>query len=305
MKALATFVMRGRSATVLVMVVSAMLFWLFPPVLVVSGAALALVTLRRGAIEGVLLMALAGPAAVGLTGIALGTPWPMLEVLLIGWLPLWLLALVLRATVSLSRTFQAAALLGVLGVAGFYAVLGDPAIWWGRVLSQWEQELMVLASIGQEADRAMLEQLLALLKGWVPFLPGQVVSAALLLVLLALILGRWWQAVLFNPAGFRPEFHQVRLGRPLATLMLVLFGAAVLSGWPLLINFMLVLGTLYTLQGIALVHAVAFKWQLSPAWLLLFYLLLIPLLSQWVMALGIADAWADFRNRIKPRLSQR
>ncbi|CDH46440.1 MAG: DUF2232 domain-containing protein [Candidatus Competibacteraceae bacterium] len=305
MKALATFVMRGRSATVLVMVVSAMLFWLFPPVLVVSGAALALVTLRRGAIEGVLLMALAGPAAVGLTGIALGTPWPMLEVLLIGWLPLWLLALVLRATVSLSRTFQAAALLGVLGVAGFYAVLGDPAIWWGRVLSQWEQELMVLASIGQEADRAMLEQLLALLKGWVPFLPGQVVSAALLLVLLALILGRWWQAVLFNPAGFRPEFHQVRLGRPLATLMLVLFGAAVLSGWPLLINFMLVLGTLYTLQGIALIHAVAFKWQLSPAWLLLFYLLLIPLLSQWVMALGIADAWADFRNRIKPRLSQR
>ena len=86
-----------------------------------------------------------------------------LEVLLIGWLPLWLLALVLRATVSLSRTFQAAALLGVLGVAGFYAVLGDPAIWWGRVLSQWEQELMVLASIGQEADRAMLEQLLCLL----------------------------------------------------------------------------------------------------------------------------------------------
>lgn len=305
MKALAVFVMRGRASAVLVAAVAATLFWLFPPFLIVSGAAVALVTLRRGAVEGALLMALAGPVAVGLAGFAQGTPWPMLEVLPIGWLPLWLLALVLRATVSLSRTFQAAALLGLLGVAGFYAALGDPAIWWLSVLSRWEQELAALAAMGQAADRAMLEQLLTLLKEWAPFLPGQAVSAALLLALLALILGRWQQAALFNPAGFRPEFHQLRLGRPLATLALALFGAAVLSGWPLLINFMLVLGTLYTLQGVALVHAVAFKWQLSPAWLLLFYLLLIPLLSQLVMALGVADAWADFRNRIQPRLSKR
>jgi hypothetical protein len=305
MKALAVLVMRGRSSAVLVAAVAAVLFWLFPPFLIVSGAAVALVTLRRGAVESALLMALAGAVAVGLAGIALGASWPMLEVLSMCWLPLWLLALVLRATVSLSRTFQAAALLGLLGVAGFYAVLGDPAIGWGGVLSQWEQELATLTSMGQQADRAMLEQLLALLKEWAPFLPGQAVSAALLLVLLALILGRWWQSLLFNPTGFRPEFHQLRLGRPLATLVLVLFGAAALSGWPVLINFMLVLGTLYTVQGIALVHAMAFKWQLSPAWLLLFYLLLIPLLSQLVMALGVADAWADFRNRIQPRLSKR
>jgi uncharacterized protein YybS (DUF2232 family) len=74
-----------------------------------------------------------------------------------------------------------------------------------------------------------------------------------------------------------------------------------LSGGPLLTNLALVLGTLYTVQGIALVHAVAFERQLSPAWLLLFYLLLLPFLSQLVMALGIADAWADFRARVRPR----
>jgi hypothetical protein len=48
-----------------------------------------------------------------------------------------------------------------------------------------------------------------------------------------------------------------------------------------------------------------FKLQLSPAWLLLFYLLLIPLLSQVVMVLGVADAWADIRNRIRPRPGKR
>jgi len=71
-------------------------------------------------------------------------------------------------------------------------------------------------------------------------------------------------------------------------------------------NVALVLGLLYTVQGIALVHAVAFKRRLSPAWLLLFYvLLLVPSLSQGVMALGVVDAWADFRHRVRPRVDPR
>ncbi len=297
--------MHGRSSAVLVAAVTAVLFWLFPPFLIVSGAVVALVTLRQGAIAGVQLIALAGLATASLLWLALGEPWLMLGVLLACWLPLWLLALVLRATLSLARTFQAAAFMGFLSVAGFYLALGDPAIWWGAVLDQWKQKLVALTSSAQTLDSATLDQVLALLKEWVPFLPGQAVSTLLLFILMALMLGRWWQAVLFNPGGFRSEFHQLRLGQPLAVLALVLFGLAVGSGWPPLINLMLVLGMLYTVQGIALVHAVAFKWQLSPAWLLLFYLLLIPLLSQWVMALGVVDAWADFRNRIRPRLSKR
>jgi hypothetical protein len=302
MKALAAFVMRGRSTAALVAAAAAVLFWLFPPFLIVSGATVALVTLRRGAAEGAGLMALAGLGAVALTGLALGTPWPMLDVLPACWLPVWLLALVLRATVSLSRAVQAAALLGLLGVAGFYLALGDPAVWWGGVLGQWERELAALAP----TDRAALDQLLALLKEWAPYLPGQATGAALLFVLAGLLLGRWQQALLFNPGGFQPEFHQLRLGRPLAALTLALFGVALWSTWPPLANLMLVLGLLYTVQGFALVHAVAFKRRLSPAWLLLFYLLLlVPALSQLVMALGVADAWADFRNRVRPRVDQR
>jgi len=302
MKALAAFVMRSRSTAGLVAAAAAVLFWLFPPFLIVSGAAVALVTLRRGAAEGLGLIALAGLGAVALTALALGTPWPMLDVLPTGWLPVWLLALVLRATVSLPRTFQVAALLGLLGMVGFYLALGDPAVWWGGVLDQWEQALAPLAS----PDRDTLDQLLALLKEWAPYLPGQAVGAALLFALAGLLLGRWQQALLFNPGGFRPEFHELRLGRPLAALTLALFGAPMLSGWPPLSNAALVLGLLYTVQGIALVHALVFKRRLSPAWLPLFYLLLlVPPLSQGVMALGVADAWADFRNRVRPRVDQR
>ncbi|MFO7640316.1 MAG: DUF2232 domain-containing protein [Candidatus Competibacteraceae bacterium] len=302
MKSIATCIMRGRSSAVLIAATTAVLFWLFPPFLIVSGAVVALVTLRHGPAEGALLVALAGLGATVLTTLVVGAPWPMVQILAVCWLPLWILALVLRATVSLARTLQVAAAMSLAGVLGFYGVLGDPAIWWEGVLGRWERELAALAPT---ADRSTLNQVLELLKGWAPFMSGQMVSAALLFVVLGLLLGRWWQALLFNPGGFRPEVHELRLGRPLALLMLALFGAALLTGWMPLTNGVLVLGTLYTVQGVALAHALVFKLQLSSAWLLLFYLLLFPLLSQLVMALGIADAWADFRGRVRPRLDKR
>lgn len=305
MRPLAAFVMRSRSAAALVAATAAVLFWLFPPFLIVAGAVIALVTLRQGATEGALLAILAGLGAAGLTWLVLGAPWSIMRVLLPCWLSLWLLALVLRTTVSLSRTFQAAALLGLLGVAGFYLVLGDPAVWWSDALERLRQELVGPASLGHSANQATLNELIDLLQSWAPLLPGQAASSGLLLVLMALLLGRWWQASLFNPGGFRAEFHELRLGRPLAALLLALFGGAMLAGWPALTNAALVLGTLFTVQGIALVHALSFKLQLSPAWLVLLYLLLIPLLSQVVMALGVADAWADFRTRVRPRSGKR
>lgn len=301
MKALAAFTMRGRASAVLVMAVAAVLFWLFPPFMVVSAAALALVTLRRGAAESLLLLVLAGSAATGLAALVLGTPWPMLDVLLAGWLPLWLLALMLRATVSLARTLQVAAALGLVGVLLCYLVLGDPAAWWNSLLEPLRQEAARLGPTLPAAERDTLDRMLALLGEWAPFLPGHLASMILLNGLLALFLGRGWQAALFNPGGFRTEFHALRLGRPLAGLTLVLLAGALLSGWVPLTNLALPLSVLYTVQGIALVHALAFARSLSLAWLLLFYLLLLPLLSQLVLALGLADAWIDLRARLRPK----
>ncbi|MFZ1492031.1 MAG: DUF2232 domain-containing protein [Candidatus Competibacter denitrificans] len=304
MRSLAAFIMRGRASAALVAASSAVLFLVFPPFLVVSGAAIALVTLRQGATAGIGVMALGGLAAVGVVSLAWGEPWPLVRILVPCWLAVWLLALVLRETVSLPRMFHAAAALGVVGLLGFYFALGDPTLWWPNVLENIRRGLSGAAAGGTMADGAGLDDLLVMLKGWAPYLPGQVISALLWLVLAAVLLGRWWQATLFNPGGFRAEFHALRLGWPLALFTLAVFGIGVLAGWPPLSNVALILGALYTIQGIALVHAILFKLQLSPAWLVLFYLLLVPLLSQAVMALGVADAWADFRQRIRPRSSK-
>ena len=62
MQLLASFAMRGRSQAVMLVTVLAMLSLLFPPLSILSSSVVALVTLRKGATESGLVLALAGLA---------------------------------------------------------------------------------------------------------------------------------------------------------------------------------------------------------------------------------------------------
>ena len=68
MRNLASFVMRGRWQAALVTAVSGLLSLLVPPTLIISGAAVALGTLRQGQREGFVLTLL---ASLGLAALAL------------------------------------------------------------------------------------------------------------------------------------------------------------------------------------------------------------------------------------------
>ena len=76
MQALASFTMRGRSQAVLVAAVCALLSLIVPLVGLISSAAVALVTLRQGAVEGLIVGAFAGLASGLLAFAALGSPIP-------------------------------------------------------------------------------------------------------------------------------------------------------------------------------------------------------------------------------------
>ena len=122
MQSLAGFAMRGRSQAALVAAGSAVLSLVLPLVALISSAVVALATLRQGPREGALVMGIAGLGSAGLAWLALGAPWPAVGFLLVLWVPLWGLALTLRATGSLALVVQAAALLGLLILVGIYAV---------------------------------------------------------------------------------------------------------------------------------------------------------------------------------------
>jgi len=83
-------------------------------------------------------------------------------------------------------------------------MVGDTITWWLSIIDQ----LFVQAFEQSGADATQLKMIRDTI---VQFLTVLVVTAFFLCMVLSVFLGRWWQAVLYNPGGFKTEFHAFRL----------------------------------------------------------------------------------------------
>ena len=283
MKGLAEFVMRGRLQALLVTVAGAgsLLFcW-------ISAAAIALVTLRKGAGSGAWLFMWALLPA-GTLLYLYGDSGPL--ALLAGTM---VLALVLRATVDLSLAVLAG--VGVGAVAGLSLVafsgayLDQMVAYFGEFLGTMEQRL---SAGGQavELPRPEASQI-----------AGMLGAGTAMMSVLCLLLARYWQAALYNPGGFGEEFKalyypvSVSLGLVLAALVLSSLGSQYRT-WAMICLLPL------TFVGLALVHARA-EWRgRSSGWLTGFYLvwLIFDPVKLLVVFFAIADSWLNFRQRWSP-----
>jgi predicted lysophospholipase L1 biosynthesis ABC-type transport system permease subunit len=115
-----------------------------------------------------------------------------------------------------------------------------------------------------------------------------------------MLISRWWQALLYNPGGFRQEFHAMRLDPKLS---LALAGAAAmclglggsyqfwsaLAGMPLLF------------AGLGLAHWMIARFRLGTPVVVLLYIA-IPLIAfsaMILMILALIDSLLDIRNKLK------
>ncbi len=278
MRGLAEYVMRGRREALLVSVVATvvpMFFWL-------GAAVVGLVTLRKGPREGALVMLWALlPAAVAAWFGEIMPAATLLGLMLAAW--------VLRVTVSWPWALCSAASLGLL--------LGGGLITVGRgYLANVEQlfaELMKGIAGQATVDAPVHAMLKAPTAGDIAGMFGLILAVT---VVLALIVARWWQAMLYNAGGFRTEFHALRLDRrQVLGLLLLAFGFAALGeGFRLWVWVPLVP---LAFAGIGLVHALVAARGLG-AWLGFFYaaLLLFAPLKQFLVVLAAVDGWIDIRG---------
>jgi len=282
MRALANYIMQGRLQAVLIAAFttgSVLLAW-------VGAAAVALVTLRKGSSEGsqVLFWALLPALVLAVWG----DTGPVTT--LIG---VTLAAMVLRNSSSWPLALVAATVSGL--VTGFLLVtLGQGYL---------EEILNLFTAFIEQVNSQSAEQ------GQAPIgVPGTAVIAGLLglsnafAVAMCLLLARWWQSILYNPGGFRVEFHQLRMP-PMLTIFLIVAGL-LLSAlgtdyrlWALIV--IVPLGV----AGLGLVHGlVALKGKSSNV-LVIFYIalfLLHPLKIILIVA-AVLDSWINFRARITSR----
>jgi len=283
MRALAEFIMRGRMQAIFVVAGAAalpMLFWL-------SAAAGSLVLLRRGLNDalGVLVWAVL-PA---LAWWYFGDPRTLL--VLLGSLGL---ALLLRSHASWVRVMVCSVGLGLLYVWALGAVFGEPI---AALASELQKVLPdALSGAYQQLsveERGRLESLLA------PVLTGLLAALLQVVTLLSLMLGRYWQAALYNPGGFGSEFRTLRFPPLLAVLLLV----GMLLG-PNLGAQLAVLTPLCSVPlvfaGLALMHGLVAQGRLPRFWLVGLYVTLVlfmQLIYPLLAVLAIVDSLFDFRGR--------
>lgn len=302
MLGLASFIMRGRSQAALVATVFAVLSLLFPLTGMLSSATLALATLRQGPGEGLIVGGLAGLATGLFAFAALGSPLPAIGFILALWLPAWVLAVVLRNSRSQALTLMVAGLIGLAILMGLNLGVADPAAYWAEIMEPLRQGL-IEGGILKDAESQLLIQDLA------RWMTAAFAATFYFQALLALLLGRWWQSLLYNPGGFGEEFRNLRLGKGLGALGLILIAFLLLRGenqWAA--DLLILITPLFMLQGLALIHWLVKALQASRGWLIGLYalfLLALPHAQVLTAGLGLADIWVNVRARMSPRTTKK
>lgn len=271
MRGLAEYVMTGRRQAI----IAVMLLGLIPLVNLLNPVVVGLIALRKGLQEVVVIFAWA-ILPLGAWAVA-GDVVPL--IMLIG---ITGLAVLLRETESWEFTLLAAIAVGVC-VEVYFRL--QPAVI--DALMQ-QLDLYLQASNPQGLQIEEVRDVMLSVIG----------AVYMFLSIVLLMLARWMQAVLYNPGGFKQEFHSLRVEQKVALALIVImllssFGIVVPEAWVLYF----VLPLLFS--GIALTHAVVAKKKLSSMWLVTFYILLmLPVVVQILVLLALVDSWYDFRSRL-------
>ena len=272
----------------------ALLSLILPPISIVSSATVALVTLRRGAYEGLLVLLSASVAAAILGVIVLGNFQFAFGYALILWFPVWILSIVLREGRHLSLAFEIASVLGVLAVLGVYLFMHSPVDYWQAVLSIMVEPMLQASEVPAE----QIKQTVVMLS---KYMTGLIATGSVAGLLLGLLLARWWQATLYNPGGFRTEYLSLRMPSrfTMATIVIFLIASLVEGvvsevAW----NIGIILFMLYSFIGTAIAHALISRTKIKHFLLPFFYMLIfvVPHIVLPVAIIGLSDTWLNLRK---------
>ncbi|KAA0873869.1 YybS family protein [Nitrincola tapanii] len=278
MRALADSIMKGRSQAVMIVVIAAML----PLLYWVSAAGVSLITLRRGVSDGIKILFWAMLPAL-LWSLS-GDPSALAVIL-----ASFILAVLLRESRSWPRVLIALVPIGVLISYLLEMLLGTRVDLWAEIAQQLMQQPSATNSQAMFTNMSMRSVVLGALTGF-----------HALAVLLVLMLARSWQAALFNPGGFREEFHELRLPAWFAILLLagVVLGGTL--GLDMVRWYALLLMPLF-IAGVAWVHWLVARRGFGKTWLITLYVMLLffgPYLMTLLVFLALIDACFDLRKGI-------
>ena len=288
------YVLRGRKQAVIL----SLIFTILPLLGWVSSLIIALVTLRKGTKEGLIVLTWTVLPYVVL--VFQGYWLAFINGVFFGGALIWILAVILRRYSSWAFVLEIAALLGAIVIACMHLFIPNLQVWWANYLTGNFSMLMnMLGGLALNAD--LLKQAVNVLAQYATGIQAVVVLFGIFTILL---MARGMQSLLFNPGGLGRELMKLRLDM----VMVIALVMCLLLAWlgPVMFKDIAPVIILpFILAGISLVHGCLSLRKLAVSWLVLFYVVLVAvvIVFPWsiifLMLLAIADSFIDFRGRLQ------
>ena len=304
MRALARYILTGPHQAIMVVAGFALLAFPFRVLIIFSGGALALVTLHQGFKQGVRILLICTLLVVVSTLLVFGRVTPGL---LLTWFTIVILANIYRSSQSLNLTLQLFTIFGVVIMVLITIMVPDMQTQWLNYLQGLYEVLAKDPSFqvilqNAKLDIGKVQQYLPLVAS---VMTGSLVGIYLLTMSLTLFLGRWWHGLQDNVQAFRVEFIALRLGKVLAVFALLFVIGALVVKYAIFWQLAIVCLSMFSLQGMAIAHAVIGQLSYSmPGFVVMYGLLLIatPQMLMVLSTLGVLDSFINFRARFaKPK----
>jgi hypothetical protein len=296
------FLLRGRLESIGTAFVTAFI----PFIGSISILIAALVTLRKGAFEGALVLIAATVPYLISYFASTATPdqaqlaLAMFGVVILSNVLTWLFAVILRKYSNWSFTLELSAFLGVLAVGIVHLIYPEIQNWWGAQLQVYFAKTMEAVGTANKDTVAVANELpVQAIQAAKQYVTGFIAVSILFNALLQLVIARWWQAIMFNPGGLRKELYQIRFGH-IAGLVFVFGLVLAYFGNSFALDAMPVLYVMFFLAGISLLHRLIGVTRNSWLWIILIYMGIIwlfPLSLVIIAMIALLDSGVDFRKR--------
>lgn len=282
----AAYVMRGRREAVIV----GLLFTILPLLGWVSNVIVSLVTLRKGAKEGaIVLLWVILPAVVVAS---LGNRLIILYGIIGGSLFTYLLAVTLRQTQHWKTVLTVSLLLGLFALIGLH-------LWIPHINEVWLNQFNHYAVwVKKQFNVVVNAEHLQLFS---KFATGFQIAFVSLSVLINLVFARGLQSMLYNPGQLRPELKAVRLSLWEVFLLLAVALLSFLKiGWAQ--DALSIVVLIFALAGLSIFHAIADLKTVAKKWIFLFYCVLVvffPYVLVVLVLLAAIDSVINLRYQLR------
>lgn len=307
LRSFTNFIFHGRSRAIGISFILTFIPLIGTLSIVITG----LVTLRKGAVEGLwVLIAATLPYFVLLPLQPLPLNLWILGVIVVSNLLTWVFAALLYHYDNWSFIFELAALIGIMIITSAHVIKPDLDSFWekqlntyltqalsgnsnGKALPSFVQQLNASKArlLGQDLELQATEkstlahetsaedntepEVVSFVNTAKTYATGALTASLMFTALLQLLVARWWQMIFVNPAHLRTELYHIRLS-PMAGL--VFLAAIILSYFKISLaqDLLPILYLTFCIAGLSLIHHTLAKFtSLSWLWLFVFYTILL------------------------------